>query len=141
MSTIRLNKLLSSLKLASRREADRLITKGIVSVRSSTGDFVPAVVGDRVAATLSISDVRISDTGQLTTTIYDTVILHKPLGFVSSQPEVDDEGNYVYDPAIQLLEEENFDHSAVRRPSERSERVRSNTRRGNHTASSIGHAL
>jgi len=105
---IRLNKLLSVLKLASRREADRLIAQGLVAVRCpERSKFITAMIADRVDPNLTAEDIQI--VGKEVSDVHDTIVLHKPIGYVSSQPERNDEGEYSYLPAIQLLCEDNFE--------------------------------
>jgi 23S rRNA pseudouridine2604 synthase len=91
---IRLNKLLASKGLCSRREADRFIAQGLVQVN---GVIVPEL-GAKVKAdaTLKILPVAARELSQ-----QYTVLLNKPLGIVSSQAE------HGYTPAIQLLSRRN----------------------------------
>ena len=121
---IRLNKLMSQLKLASRREADQLIKSGSVfhrppsssstSPSASSNSFIKAEVGLMVPASFSLDDITIErSTSSILSPTEQTVILHKPIGFVSSQPEKvfdpkTDKHTYRYSPSIQLLEAANF---------------------------------
>ncbi len=92
---LRLSKLMSERGLCSRREADELISKGQV--------FVDGVqikeLGTKVtrAVQIELGARAIEKQSRLV-----TVILNKPIGYVSSQPEPG------YQPAIQLLTEENY---------------------------------
>ncbi|WP_284614562.1 pseudouridine synthase [Aquabacterium humicola] len=76
---IRLSKLLAERGLASRREADEWIEAGWVRVGG-----VPAVLGQRVQpdAAIEIDDAARNQQAQRV-----TVLLHKPIGFVSGQAE------------------------------------------------------
>jgi 23S rRNA pseudouridine2604 synthase len=91
---IRLNKLLASKGLCSRREADRFIAQGLVQVN---GVIVPEL-GAKVQsdATVKVLPVAARELSQ-----QYTVLLNKPLGIVSSQAE------HGYTPAIQLLSRRN----------------------------------
>lgn len=76
---LRLNKLMTERGIASRREADEWIAAGFVRV-----DGVVAQLGQRVAADAVIDiDERARQEQQRRV----TVLLHKPLGWVSGQPE------------------------------------------------------
>ena len=79
--------------ICSRREADELISKGWVKVNGEV-----AQIGQKVS-----SDVDIELAPQARRSLKDqvTILLNKPVGFVSSQPE---EG---YEPAIVLITPEN----------------------------------
>lgn len=92
---VRLSKLMTERGICSRREADDYISQGLVFVN-----------GERVQ-TLGVKftrDVKIELAAKAQQKQDDlvTVILNKPIGYVSSQPEPG------YQPAIQLLTEENF---------------------------------
>lgn len=76
---IRLSKLMSERGLASRREADEWIAAGWVRVAG-----VPAVLGQRVTAEAAI---EIDPRARRQQAQRLTVLLHKPLGYVSGQPE------------------------------------------------------
>jgi 23S rRNA pseudouridine2604 synthase len=93
-SMIRLNKLLSSKGLCSRREADRFIAQGLVQVN---GAIVPEL-GARVQADATV--LVLPKAARELSHQY-TVLLNKPLGIVSSQAE------HGYTPAIQLLNRRN----------------------------------
>jgi 23S rRNA pseudouridine2604 synthase len=91
---IRLNKLLASKGLCSRREADRFIAGGLVQVN---GVIVPDL-GAKVPAD---AVVKVLPTAARELSQQYTVLLNKPLGIVSSQAE------HGYTPAIQLLSRRN----------------------------------
>ena len=86
---IRLSKLMTERGLASRREADEWIAAGWVRVGG-----VPAVLGQRVAADVSI-EIDLQARRQQAQRV--TVLLHKPVGYVSGQAE---DG---YAPAVTLV--------------------------------------
>lgn len=92
MEEIRLTKRMSQLDLASRREADRLIYNEQVLVRG-----VPAMIGQKVAS--NETDIVIA--GSSTRNKYPAVVLNKPVGYVSGQPE------HNHMPAVKLLTKEN----------------------------------
>ncbi len=86
---VRVSKLMTERGLASRREADEWIEAGWVRVNG-----VPAVLGQRAAADARIEidpRARREQAGRL------TVLLHKPVGYVSGQAE---DG---YPPAASLV--------------------------------------
>lgn len=99
VDSVRLNKWLAENGICSRREADTLISRGLVTVnetaavdlgyRLTEGDFVSVT-----SAGLAHLKKQI------------TVILHKPVGYVSGQPE----GNQI--PAARLVSRENI-HSST----------------------------
>jgi 23S rRNA pseudouridine2604 synthase len=76
---VRLSKRLADLGLASRREADAWIERGWVLV-----DGTPAVLGQKVGPEARI-EVLDAARGQQAQQI--TVLLHKPMGYVSGQAE------------------------------------------------------
>lgn len=92
---IRLSKLMTEKGLCSRREADAFIEKGLVLVNGlrvqTLGIKVPRDVKVELAP-----EARKSQAALI------TVMLNKPVGYVSAQPEDD------YLPAIKLLTGENF---------------------------------
>ena len=88
---IRLTKRMSQLDLCSRREADRLIWDEKVLVKG-----VPAVVGMKVAS--DETDIVLTGAPE---TKFRAVVLHKPVGYVSGQPE------HRNLPAVKLLTREN----------------------------------
>jgi 23S rRNA pseudouridine2604 synthase len=90
----RLSKRMGELGLCSRREADRWITNGWVKVDGEVVD----TLGARVSSTARIEidqAAREHQSGQV------TILLHKPVGYVSGQAE---DG---YEPAIVLIRPEN----------------------------------
>ena len=91
---VRINKWLGQTGVCSRREADGLIGEGLVSIDG----VVVTDAGRKIETgqTLSLAD-RATDA--LAAGV--TIILHKPLGFVSGQPEPDKV------PAVRLLTLEN----------------------------------
>jgi 23S rRNA pseudouridine2604 synthase len=89
----RLSKRMSELKLASRREADEWIAAGWVRV-----DGQVAVLGQRVTGDVKID---IDPAARQAQAQLVTVLLHKPIGYVSGQAE---DG---YEPAVVLFQQEN----------------------------------
>ena len=89
----RLSKRMSALGLASRREADEWIERGWVKV-----DGTPAILGLKVLAHQKIS---IDERARSQQARKLTVILNKPVGYVSGQAE---DG---YQPAVVLVTPEN----------------------------------
>lgn len=91
---VRINKWLGQTGVCSRREADALIAAGLVSV---DGEVVTDA-GRKLepGQTLTLNE-------QATETLAEgvTIVLHKPLGYVSGQPEPDKV------PAVRLLTEAN----------------------------------
>ena len=76
---VRLNKRMADLGLCSRREADEWIARGWVLVNGE-----PAVMGMPVAPDVTVEvlpQARHQQAGQV------TILLHKPVGYVSGQPE------------------------------------------------------
>jgi 23S rRNA pseudouridine2604 synthase len=90
----RLSKRMSELGLCSRREADQWIEKGWVKVDGETVN----TLGVRVSREARIEVVR-EATAQQNERV--TILLHKPVGYVSGQAE---DG---YEPAVVLLRPEN----------------------------------
>lgn len=91
---VRLSKLMAEKGLCSRREADDLISRGLV--------YVNGIVVDQLGTKVS-RDVRIS---LATEALQErkslaTIILNKPIGYVSAQPEPDKI------PAIRLITADN----------------------------------
>ena len=78
-SAVRLNKRLADLGLCSRREADEWIERGWVRVNGEV-----AVMGLKVAPHDKVTVDRRADAAQAERV---TVLLHKPVGYVSGQPE------------------------------------------------------
>jgi 23S rRNA pseudouridine2604 synthase len=91
--TVRLNKRMAELGLCSRREADDWIARGWVRVNGEV-----AVMGQQVAPDARI-DVDRKAQGQQQQQV--TILLHKPVGYVSGQAE---DG---YQPAVTLVQPRN----------------------------------
>jgi 23S rRNA pseudouridine2604 synthase len=89
MTTSRLNKRMAELGLCSRREADEWIARGWVRVNGEV-----AQMGMQVAPDARI-DVDLRAQGQQQQQV--TILLHKPIGYVSGQAE---DG---YQPAVTLV--------------------------------------
>ncbi|MBO0859133.1 MAG: rRNA pseudouridine synthase [Chloracidobacterium sp.] len=87
---MRLSKLMSQRGICSRREADALIEQGLVSVNGVVIDRLGAKVAPDAEITLA---PQAADRQKKLITI----ILNKPVGYVSSQPESG------YTPAIKLI--------------------------------------
>ena len=81
MSWIRLNKRIAQLGLASRREADDLIQRGLVRVNGCA----VKVLGTRVHAQNDVVEVAPDDAQQRR-----TIIFNKPIGVVSGLPQKQD---------------------------------------------------
>ena len=90
---IRISKLLTERGLASRREADEWIAAGLVRVAGQV-----AVLGQRVPAD---TPIEIDPRAKAHQAMQVTILLHKPIGFVSGQAE---DG---YEPAAVLVKPEN----------------------------------
>ena len=98
---IRLSKLMAARGLCSRREADNYIERGLVLVDGA----VINQLGTKVLPTVNITLARKAEQQQ---TSLVTIILNKPIGYVSSQPEPG------YTPAITLITpENNFDGQRI----------------------------
>ena len=93
---VRLSKLMSERGVCSRREADRLIEKGWVLVNGSVIDQL----GTRVSPD---SHIELAPQAQKAQARKVTILLNKPVGFVSTQPEKD------YQEAKVLITPENHD--------------------------------
>ncbi|MEN9373572.1 MAG: hypothetical protein RIR79_1124 [Pseudomonadota bacterium] len=91
--TIRLNKRMAELGLASRREADDWIAKGWVKVNGRVAEM-----GQQVAPHVRI-EIDQKAKGQQANQV--TILLHKPMGIVSGQAE---DG---HEPAITLIQPQN----------------------------------
>ena len=76
---VRLNKLMAERGLCSRREADAWIAAGRVRVNGKV-----AVMGQRVTP---LADVEVEGQARAESAARLTVLLHKPMGFVSGTPE------------------------------------------------------
>lgn len=101
---VRLSKRMSELNLCSRRQADKLISNSMVYLQ---GKLVDPVLGQKVD--VNETDIKIQlqngeykSVGELSDDKGETVVLNKPKGFVSSQPET----NKI--PAVRLLSRENI---------------------------------
>lgn len=90
----RLSKRMSELKICSRREADEYISCGWVLVNGK-----PAVLGQKV---LPCDKIELLDLAKKNIEQKITIILNKPVGFVSSQPEKN------YASSLSLITAENF---------------------------------
>ncbi len=100
---IRLSKLMSERGLCSRREADLYIERGQVIV---DGEVV-SVLGTKVSLDATISLKAGAKEKQHNKV---TILLHKPVGYVSTQPEKG------YRPAIDLIRPENQYQGRYTRP-------------------------
>jgi 23S rRNA pseudouridine2604 synthase len=89
----RLNKRMAELGMCSRREGDEWIEKGWVKVNGQ-----PAVMGQPVADT---DEITVESFAQAQQALQVTILLHKPVGYVSAQAE---DG---HTPAVQLVTAEN----------------------------------
>lgn len=94
MEKIRLSKLMSEQGLCSRREADRFIEQGWVFV---DGEKI-SELGTKILPSQKITLNKAAQTQQ---TQLVTILLNKPIGYVSGQPEPG------YQPAIVLIKPEN----------------------------------
>lgn len=90
--SVRLSRRMSELGLASRREADHWIERGWVLL-----DGVPAELGAKVAADLPASRIAIHPAAAQRQAEQVTILLHKPVGYVSVQAE------HGYTPAATLI--------------------------------------
>lgn len=88
--TLRLSKLMSQRGLCSRREADKLIEQGLVKVN---GEIVNTL-GLKVTEDVKI---ELTDRAQKLQKQRVTIMINKPVGYVSGQAEDD------YQPAIRLI--------------------------------------
>ncbi len=93
---VRLSKRMADLGLASRREADDWIGRGWVQV-----DGAVATLGSKVAADLPAARIQVTGAARREQAAQVTILLHKPLGYVSAQAE---DG---HTPAITLIRAEN----------------------------------
>lgn len=91
---VRLNKFMGQSGLCSRREADALIADGLVSIDG-------AVVTDAGRKIEPGQTLTLSDGATAALAEGMTILLHKPMGYVSGQPEPDKI------PAVRLLTEAN----------------------------------
>jgi 23S rRNA pseudouridine2604 synthase len=91
---VRLSKLMTERGLCSRREADHYIEQGLVFVDGQRINQLGTKVSRDCQIELAAKAVERQES-------LVTIILNKPVGYVSAQPEKD------YVPAIQLITEEN----------------------------------
>jgi 23S rRNA pseudouridine2604 synthase len=96
MALVRLSKLMSERGIASRREADTYIERGLVLVN---GEVVDAL-GTKVD---SSSTITLKDQAKHFQNQKLTILLNKPMGYVSCQPEKD------YEEALSLIKDKNRD--------------------------------
>src|SRR5687768_13927414 len=94
MEKIRLSKLMSEQGICSRREADRYIELGWVFV---DGEQI-SELGTKIYPTQKI---KLNKAAQMQQTQLVTILLNKPVGYVSGQPEPG------YQPAVVLIKPEN----------------------------------
>jgi 23S rRNA pseudouridine2604 synthase len=114
LSLVRLSKRMSELDLCSRREADKFILEGRVRLR---GNLVEPIMGQKVpfdemdialledgSSSSSSSSSQGRRPGEFSWSQMQTaaVVLHKPIGFVSGQPEESKDGT-LHTPAVRLL--------------------------------------
>jgi 23S rRNA pseudouridine2604 synthase len=76
----RVAKLMANRGLCSRREAERLIEQGLVSVDG-------IVVREQGCKARPDADIQVAPGGAIQLASLVTILLHKPVGFVSTQPE------------------------------------------------------
>ncbi len=93
VATVRLNKRMAELGLCSRREADAWIERGWVRVNGQ-----PSVMGQPVAANARIEIDRQAEQQQR---LQVTILINKPVGYVSGQAE---DG---HEPAVVLVQPQN----------------------------------
>src|SRR5215475_7763533 len=91
---VRLSKLMAQRGVCSRREADTLIEQGLVSVNGVIVDQLGTKVAPDAEITLAPQGVKKQKE-------LISIILNKPVGYVSAQPEPG------YTPAIKLITPEN----------------------------------
>ena len=92
--TLRLSKLMGERGLCSRREADDFISRGLVRVNGIIVTELGIKVLPDVSITLEAEAMRKQKN-------LVTIILNKPIGYVSGQPEP------AYEPAIRLVNDRN----------------------------------
>ncbi len=100
--TIRLSKLMANRGICSRREADLFISEGLVLVEGQ----VVRELGTKVPLEVRVELLPAAQRRQASQA---TLILHKPIGYVSAQPELG------YRPAISLITPENQVEGSTRR--------------------------
>lgn len=91
---VRLSKLMAERGICSRREADEYISKGLVLVNGIKVDQLGTKVDPNVKITLEAQALKQQKR-------LATIILNKPVGYVSAQPEPP------YQPAVKLITPEN----------------------------------
>jgi 23S rRNA pseudouridine2604 synthase len=91
---IRLSKLMAQRGMCSRREADVYISRGLVFVDGVKID----TLGTKI---LPHQTITLAETAQVEQQSLVTILLHKPIGYVSGQPEKG------YRPAVELITPEN----------------------------------
>lgn len=91
---LRLSKLMSERGICSRREADDYIVQGLVRVDGMIVDQLGTKVSPDVSITLESAALKNQKS-------LVTIILNKPVGYVSGQPEPG------YEPAIRLVNDRN----------------------------------
>lgn len=91
---VRINKWLGQSGVCSRREADGLIAEGLVSIDGE-------VVTDAGRKIEPGQTLTLNDKGEAALASGVTILIHKPIGYVSGQPEPDKI------PAVRLLTEAN----------------------------------
>jgi len=100
---IRLSKLMAQRGLCSRREADEYIEKGLVFVDGERIDVLGMKVYEH-------QTIRLAPAAQQTQQDRVTILLNKPVGYVSGQPEPG------YIPAAKLITSENQDPTSEPQP-------------------------
>lgn len=91
---VRLSKLMSQRGLCSRREADRLIEQGLVRVNGEAVNTLGIKFPEDV-------DIQLSQRAQAMQSELVTIMINKPVGYVSGQAEDD------YVPAVRLVNKDN----------------------------------
>src|ERR1700680_2774345 len=91
---VRPSKLMAQRGVFSRREADDYISRGLVFVDGIKID----TLGTKI---LPHQTIALAETAQLEQQSLVTILLHKPIGYVSGQPEKG------YKPAVELITPEN----------------------------------
>jgi 23S rRNA pseudouridine2604 synthase len=93
----RLSKVMANRGLCSRREADKMIEAGLVSV----DDTIVSLLGSKVALD---ANIRIAAVAEEARDAAVTIMINKPIGYVSGQAEDD------YVPAVRLFNADNQYH-------------------------------
>jgi 23S rRNA pseudouridine2604 synthase len=94
---VRLSKVMANRGLCSRREADKMIGAGLVSV---DGEIV-SLLGSKVSLD---ADIQLAPVAKETRDAAVTIMINKPVGYVSAQAEDD------YVPAVRLFNADNQYH-------------------------------